>query len=320
MRAAKSAICWAPAQSLRKQPEKLTLALETLFRLQAVESQVNSLVDGVRRYQNPAVGDLLVSVVSANSANRDQLRQYVTDLAQTKEQEFQIVDQEAQRCRGTLMRQPPARPAPAAPKPAAAREISERIDSWPRPSLSSAASATSPPPTFASTAPRTPAPITSARNASAAATAASAISGATTISRRAARHGSHALKLIEMQFLAESLIELITQTSTNLPPDVRAAMSRALGTETAQHAVLAGAEHHRLEHRHGGRGRRPDLPGHRHAHLRGAHAGRRQSDRAQEARFRKPSPKPPGAASCAPIRSIRSPARTAATIWARRRR
>jgi fumarate hydratase class I len=34
-----------------------------------------------------------------------------------------------------------------------------------------------------------------------------------------------------MQFLAESLIELITQTSTNLPPDVREAMSRALGTE-----------------------------------------------------------------------------------------
>jgi hypothetical protein len=99
------------AQSLRKQPEKLTLALETLFRLQSVESQVNSLVDGVRRYQNPAVGDLLVSVVSANSGNRDQLRQYVTDLAKTKEQEFQIVDTEAQRCRGTLMRQPAPRPA-----------------------------------------------------------------------------------------------------------------------------------------------------------------------------------------------------------------
>jgi len=110
------------AQSLRKQPEKLTLALETLFRLQAVESQVNSLVEGVRRYQNPAVGDLLVSVVSANSANRDQLRQYVSDLAQTKEQEFHIVDAEAQRCRGTLMRQPAARPAASAPKPAAAAQ------------------------------------------------------------------------------------------------------------------------------------------------------------------------------------------------------
>ena len=34
-----------------------------------------------------------------------------------------------------------------------------------------------------------------------------------------------------MQFLAESLIELITQTSTNLPPDVREAMRRALGAE-----------------------------------------------------------------------------------------
>src|SRR5450631_1396988 len=34
-----------------------------------------------------------------------------------------------------------------------------------------------------------------------------------------------------MQFLAESLVELITQTSTNLPPDVREAMSLALGTE-----------------------------------------------------------------------------------------
>src|SRR5260221_6567493 len=41
----------------------------------------------------------------------------------------------------------------------------------------------------------------------------------------------HALKLIGMQFLAESLVELITQTSTNLPPDVRAAMGRALGAE-----------------------------------------------------------------------------------------
>jgi len=36
-----------------------------------------------------------------------------------------------------------------------------------------------------------------------------------------------------MQFLEESLIELITQTSTNLPPDVRQAMGIAIGGETA---------------------------------------------------------------------------------------
>src|ERR1700752_4128454 len=35
-----------------------------------------------------------------------------------------------------------------------------------------------------------------------------------------------------MQFLEESLIELITQTSTNLPPDVRAAMGAAVCGET----------------------------------------------------------------------------------------
>ena len=35
-----------------------------------------------------------------------------------------------------------------------------------------------------------------------------------------------------MEFLSGSLLELITQTSTNLPPDVRAAMAIAAGTET----------------------------------------------------------------------------------------
>jgi fumarate hydratase class I len=35
-----------------------------------------------------------------------------------------------------------------------------------------------------------------------------------------------------MEFLASSLLELITQTSTNLPPDVRQAMKWALGAET----------------------------------------------------------------------------------------
>src|ERR1700730_5809244 len=36
----------------------------------------------------------------------------------------------------------------------------------------------------------------------------------------------------EMEFLAGSLLELITQTSTNLPPDVRAVMSIAAKDET----------------------------------------------------------------------------------------
>src|SRR5690348_3071952 len=103
------------AQALEKQPEKLTIALDAYFRLQSLETRLNSLVDGVRNYQNPAVGDLLIGVLGENSTNRDRLRGYITDLASTKEQEFQIADKEAQRCRGSLGKPVPVKP-PAAPK------------------------------------------------------------------------------------------------------------------------------------------------------------------------------------------------------------
>jgi hypothetical protein len=102
------------AVALEKQPERLTLALDTYFRLQSLEIRLNSLVEGVRNYQNPAVGDLLMGVAAENSANRDKLRQYITDLAAAKEQEFEVADKEAQRCRGVLTKQTP--PKPAAPK------------------------------------------------------------------------------------------------------------------------------------------------------------------------------------------------------------
>jgi len=100
------------AKNLEKQPERLTLALETYFRMQSLEMQLRSLADGVRTYQNPAVGDLLIGVLAENSSNRDKLRQYITDLALTKEQEFKVVDQEAQRCRGVLSHTQ-SKPAPA---------------------------------------------------------------------------------------------------------------------------------------------------------------------------------------------------------------
>lgn len=105
------------AQSFENDPERLTLALDTYFRWQRLASDLGSLVEGVRHYQNPAVGDLLVSVLGENSSNRDLLQQHIADLAAQKEQEFAVVDQEAQRCRGQVTRTP-ARPAPA--KPAAA--------------------------------------------------------------------------------------------------------------------------------------------------------------------------------------------------------
>lgn len=95
------------AQNLEKQPERLTLALETYFRMQALDSTLNSLADGVRKYRNPAVADLMKGIMTENSNNREKLRLYIVDLAKTQEQEFKVVDEEAQRCRGMLGRQTP---------------------------------------------------------------------------------------------------------------------------------------------------------------------------------------------------------------------
>ena len=94
------------SDALIKQPERLTLALETYFRMQAMESTLGSLIEGIRKYQNPALADLVQSVVNENGSNRDKLRQYIQDLAAQKEQEFQVADREAQRCRGTILKQP----------------------------------------------------------------------------------------------------------------------------------------------------------------------------------------------------------------------
>ncbi|MEO8099869.1 MAG: hypothetical protein ABI811_19380 [Acidobacteriota bacterium] len=99
----------ASATQLDSQPRKLTAALDTYFRLQALESSFQTLIDGVRKYQNPAVGDLLLDALRGNSTNRDGLREYIKELAAQKEQEFTILDQEAQRCRGQLNQIPTVR-------------------------------------------------------------------------------------------------------------------------------------------------------------------------------------------------------------------
>lgn len=91
--------------ALAKQPERLPLALDAYVRMQAMEATFGSVIEGIRKYQNPAIADLLQSVVNENSTNRDKLRQFLQELALEKEQEFQVADQEAQRCRGVIMKQ-----------------------------------------------------------------------------------------------------------------------------------------------------------------------------------------------------------------------
>jgi hypothetical protein len=96
------------AVQLEQQPQKLTVALETYFRLQSLEWRFESLIAVVNKYQDPAIADQLLSVLRGNSANRDGLRIYITELAARKEQEFNIVNQDAQSCRTQLSQIPTA--------------------------------------------------------------------------------------------------------------------------------------------------------------------------------------------------------------------
>jgi hypothetical protein len=123
----------AAARSFEKNPDRLTLALQTFFRMQAVEGQVGSLVEAVNKYQTPQLGDRLRAAVIENSTNRDQLRRYIGDLAETREQEIRVIDQEAQRCRDLLVRTPPvtgpaSRPA-SIPNPARNTSSSTPVNS-----------------------------------------------------------------------------------------------------------------------------------------------------------------------------------------------
>ncbi len=94
------------SEAFARQPERLPLGLDTYFRMESVETSLGSLTEGVRKYQNPALASIMQSVIAENSTNRDRLRQYLEDLSKQKEEEFQVADSEAQRCRAALLAQP----------------------------------------------------------------------------------------------------------------------------------------------------------------------------------------------------------------------
>jgi hypothetical protein len=98
------------AAVLSRQPEKLSAALQVFFRVQYVETSLLSIDSAIRRYQAPGVADELMRLAAENGTNRERLQKYIVDLAAEREQEFQVADHEAQRCRAFLARQPVASP------------------------------------------------------------------------------------------------------------------------------------------------------------------------------------------------------------------
>jgi hypothetical protein len=94
------------AKALAANPERLSASLEVLFRIQGLENMLGSLGEAIRKYQGAADAQRLASIVAQGGANRDRLQRYVVNLAAEREQDLQVMDREAQRCRGILTQAP----------------------------------------------------------------------------------------------------------------------------------------------------------------------------------------------------------------------
>jgi hypothetical protein len=91
---------------LALKPNRASKALEVYFRLQAIGSMTGSVIEAVRRYQNPAVADLIQGALNESAPYDRHLRDYLIDLVATQETECRIADEEAQRCRQEVIRRP----------------------------------------------------------------------------------------------------------------------------------------------------------------------------------------------------------------------
>ena len=97
------------AKALARNPQKLSASLELFFRMHGLEQMLSSLEEGIRKYQGPNDAQALIALEAENGANRDRFEHYIVNLASDREHDLQVMDREAQRCRGTLS-QSPSRP------------------------------------------------------------------------------------------------------------------------------------------------------------------------------------------------------------------
>lgn len=93
---------------LSQSTESLSQALDTYFRLEALETSARSLDEGAHKYGDRATADKLSELIAHNFTNRERFRDYLRDLATSREQDFKIADAEAQRCRAMISKEPPA--------------------------------------------------------------------------------------------------------------------------------------------------------------------------------------------------------------------
>jgi hypothetical protein len=94
--------------NLSQQPDSLSAALDTYFRLEAFEIVTRSLVECIQKYGERSVAEQLSTLIAQEFTNRQKFREYLRDLSIEREQNFKIADEEAQRCRGMISQVPPS--------------------------------------------------------------------------------------------------------------------------------------------------------------------------------------------------------------------
>jgi len=97
------------AKALSRNPERLSAGLVVLFRIQALETMIGSLVEGLRHYQGAGDAQALAALSAENGANRDRFQRYLVNLAADEEQRVEVMDREAQRCRSLMTGPAPSR-------------------------------------------------------------------------------------------------------------------------------------------------------------------------------------------------------------------
>jgi hypothetical protein len=96
----------AASKLLGQKTESLSLALDEYFRLEALDVSTHSLEEGIRKYGDRYTAERFSQLLARNFNNRERFRDYIRDLAASTEQNFKIADEEAQRCRGMISREP----------------------------------------------------------------------------------------------------------------------------------------------------------------------------------------------------------------------
>jgi hypothetical protein len=99
------------SRALARNPEQLAASIELLIRIQGIDTIFASVVEAIRKYQDPARAQDLAALVASGEANRGRFQQYLVNFAADREHALQVMDKEAQRCRNLL-----ALPVPAPPK------------------------------------------------------------------------------------------------------------------------------------------------------------------------------------------------------------